>query len=90
MSATARQKYDAMYASTTVRADLEHITLSTTVLWGGQTAAYDLRLCQVVLEAIPGSRGDAIPGAGHMSPLSHPEAVAAALRRHLERNRGLA
>ena len=84
MSASARQKYDAMYGSRTGRGDLGRISLPTSVLWGSETAAYDLRLCQIVLGAIPGSRGEAIPEAAHMSPLSHPEAVATALRRHLE------
>ena len=84
MSASARRKYDAMYGCPTRRADLGGISLPTFVLWGGETAAYDVRLCQIVLESIPQSRGEVIPGAAHMSPLSHPEAVAAALRRHLE------
>jgi pimeloyl-ACP methyl ester carboxylesterase len=84
MSATARNKYDAMYGSSTRSADLRNISLPTQVLWGSETAAYDIRMCEIVLDNVKGSRGEAIAGAGHMSPLSHPEAVAAALRRHLE------
>jgi pimeloyl-ACP methyl ester carboxylesterase len=90
MSASARGKYDAMYASSTRSADLGRISLPTQVLWGGETAAYDIRMCEIVLQNVPGSLGEVIPGTGHMSPLSHPEAVAAALRRHLERVRGQA
>ena len=86
MSAAARDKYDAMYQNPTRGADLGRLDLPTLVLWGSATAAHDVRLCQIVLECIPGSRGQAIPGAGHVSPMSHPREVAAALRRHLERS----
>ena len=85
MSAAARDKYDAMYQNPTRGADLGRLDLPTLVLWGSETAAHDVRLCQIVLECIPGSRGQAIPGAGHVSPMSHPEAVAVALRRRCSR-----
>ena len=85
MSDTARDSYDAMHQSPTRGVDLGRLTLPTLVLWGSETAPHDIRLCEIALETIPGSRGEAIPGAGHVSPMSHPEEVAAALRRHLER-----
>ena len=89
MSDAARNKYDALHQNPTSSADLGRLDLPTLVLWGSETAPHDVRLCQVALETIPGSRGEAIPGASHVSPMSHPEEVAAALARHLERCRAL-
>jgi pimeloyl-ACP methyl ester carboxylesterase len=32
---------------------------------------------------LPAARRETIPGAGHMGPITHPDAVAAAIRAHL-------
>lgn len=44
-------------------------------------------MTELVAEHVPGARLEVLPEAGHMSPLTHPEAVAAAIERHLKRPR---
>ena len=51
---------------------------------GGRTPPRLVRLCGIFSDHIPGGRLEVIPGAGHMSPLTHPEALAELLAAHLE------
>jgi pimeloyl-ACP methyl ester carboxylesterase len=39
---------------------------------------------QILRDELPGSEYRVIPGAEHMSPLTHPELVATAIEAHLE------
>ena len=40
-------------------------------------------MAEILRDHIPRSRYELIPGAEHMSPLSHPEFVAEAIERHV-------
>jgi pimeloyl-ACP methyl ester carboxylesterase len=63
--------------------DCRRITVPTTVVCGGETTAPDRRVTEQLREAIPGCRYATIPGAGHMSPLTHPEELARIVLDHL-------
>jgi pimeloyl-ACP methyl ester carboxylesterase len=63
--------------------DLEQLALPTLVMCGDKTTVPDRRLTEVLRDHISGCRYEVIPGAEHMSPLSHPAFIAEAVERHI-------
>ncbi len=59
------------------------LALPTLLISGGDTRPSSRRVCELVAHAIPGARHEQIPGAGHLSPLSHPNEVAALIAGHV-------
>ncbi len=57
-------------------ADLRTLTMPTAILHGEASTAPDLRMTELVRQAVPGCLGAEIPGAGHMAPITHPQQVA--------------
>ena len=52
---------------------------------GEKTTIPDRRVTEILRDHIPRCRYEVIPGAEHMSPLSHPEFIAQAIERHVTR-----
>jgi lipase len=75
--------YYANLSHSTTPAECRAIRAPTLVLHGAATLPRYRRMTELVAEAIPGARLDVLAEAGHMSPLSHPDLVAAAVERHL-------
>jgi pimeloyl-ACP methyl ester carboxylesterase len=73
----------ANLANPTTLAACRRIAVPTTVVLGADTTAADRRTAELPAGAVPGSRCVAIPGAGHMPPLTRPEEVARIVRDHL-------
>ena len=65
-------------------AELENITLPTLLMYGELSPAPTLRICAQLARVLPEVDEQAIPGAGHMCPLTHAEEVNARIGRHLE------
>ena len=63
--------------------DLEQLSLPTLVMCGEKTTVPDRRLTEILRDHIPQCRYEVIPGAEHMSPLSHPAFIAEAVERHI-------
>jgi lipase len=63
--------------------DCRRIPVPTTVVRGEATTAPDRRVTELLREAVPACRCATIPGAGHMSPLTHPEELARIVLDHL-------
>src|SRR5262245_4599938 len=63
--------------------DLEQLSLPTLVVCGEKTTVPDRRLTEILRDHIPRCRYEVIPGAEHMSPLSHPAFIAEAVERHI-------
>jgi pimeloyl-ACP methyl ester carboxylesterase len=66
---------------------LRRIAVPTLVLRGTASPAPTLRIAELVAQLLPKARLQAVDGAGHMLPLTHGEAVNAAVADHLWRNR---
>jgi pimeloyl-ACP methyl ester carboxylesterase len=81
---TGFSAYHANLGHSTTLAECRALTLPVTVFHGAETSPRYRRMTEVIAEAIPGARLESIPGAGHMSMLTHPEAVARLLGAHLE------
>lgn len=64
------------------------LALPATMVTGSETTACDRRTTEVAGAALRTAVHIAIPGAGHMSPLTHPEAVVRIVRDHLRRLEG--
>ena len=78
--------WHANFNHATSLAECGGIALPTLVMYGGGTHPRFIRLAELLSEHIPGATLETIPGAGHMSPLSHPEALAELLAAHLEKH----
>jgi pimeloyl-ACP methyl ester carboxylesterase len=61
------------------------IAVPVTVVSGETTSAYNRRVADLIHGEIQDSERVVIPGAGHMSPLTHPEPTIAMIERHLAR-----
>lgn len=77
--------FRANSSNPTTLADCRALSCPTLILCGGQTRPPAERVTEILARAIPGARRTVIPGAGHMSPLTHAAEVAAAIADHLER-----
>lgn len=88
LMATTRAGVEALTANLkhpTRLNDCRHIGMPTTIICGGTTTPPDRRVTEVLRDAIPGAAYVMLEEAGHMSPLTHPESVAAAILEHLGR-----
>ena len=79
----AVRSWNALFANPITVADLARLRVPTLVVQGGRTNAAERRLCEIIAEGVPDARQTVIEGAGHMVPLTHPAAIAAALEDHL-------
>ena len=61
------------------------MTAPVHVIEGSRTSAVDHAICNVVRRQVPHVRHTLIEGAGHMMPLTHPEALTRALLTGIER-----
>jgi len=66
------------------RPDLPAVQVPTLVVVGEHDAPTPPAAARDLAAAIPGARLAVVPGAGHMSPMEDPAAVAALVRGHLE------
>jgi lipase len=64
-------------------ADVRRVRLPTLIMCGEKTTHPDRRVTEILREQLPKCRYLIIPGADHMSPLSHPEFIANAVREHI-------
>lgn len=90
---TSKERFRAATASTvagfhsnlanpTSLEDLERFSAPALVMCGEKTTVPDRRVTEILRDHIPGCRYEIIPGAEHMSPLTHPEHIAQAIERH--------
>jgi pimeloyl-ACP methyl ester carboxylesterase len=76
----------AAITEATPRAAYERIAVPTLILCGASSPRPSLRIAELLAETLPASRLHRIGGAGHMLPLTHKEAVNAAVAAHLFRS----
>jgi pimeloyl-ACP methyl ester carboxylesterase len=92
LSADAKARFVAGTANTvagfhsnlnnpTTLEDLRRIQVPALVLCGEKTTLPDRRVTEILRDQIPGCQYALIPGAEHMSPLSHPGFIADAIRK---------
>jgi hypothetical protein len=77
------ERCHAMLSNPTTPDDCRHLSVRTLVLCGARTGEPERRLAEIVAGLISRCFFGLIEGAGHMSPLTHPAAVAAMIRAHL-------
>lgn len=64
-------------------ADIRSLRIPTLVLCGEKTGRVYRQICEMLRQNLADGRYTCIEGAAHMSPLTHPETVAHAVRTHL-------
>jgi pimeloyl-ACP methyl ester carboxylesterase len=77
----------AAMTEATPRAAYERIAVPTLILCGARSPRPTRRIAELLADSLPASRLHRIEGAGHMLPLTHKEAVNAAVAAHLFRSR---
>ncbi len=82
-SSRGRETASSNLTNRTTLAECAAIAAPMTIVCGGLTTPADRRTSEVLRNAVKGARYEIIEGAGHMSPLSHPQEVARLVREHL-------
>ncbi|MEJ2121098.1 MAG: alpha/beta hydrolase [Alphaproteobacteria bacterium] len=77
--------YQAQDSNPTTLEDIAHLGPETLLIRGEHAAAAERELCDLIADTAPDIRSLVIAGAGHMSPVSHADEVAAALDAHIRR-----
>jgi pimeloyl-ACP methyl ester carboxylesterase len=81
---TVALDFRALFDEETELAAYRRIGVPTLLLRGENSPAPSRRIVEMLAAILPRARVEVIPGAGHMSPFSHANAVNAAIRRHLD------
>lgn len=84
MTHATADAYRANLNNPTRLQDLRMIVRPTLVISGARTTETDRRICQILSDHLPNASALELAGAGHMSPLTHPDAIARAIERHVE------
>lgn len=82
-TASVISAFTANLANLTTLEDCRSIAIPTLIICGEKTTEPDRRVTQLLHREIPNSDYAVISGAEHMSPLSHPKEVSAAIAAHL-------
>jgi pimeloyl-ACP methyl ester carboxylesterase len=63
--------------------DCRRIPVPTTIVRGANTAPWDVQIADILRTQLPAAPFHVVRGAGHMSPLTHPAAIAEIIDQHL-------
>ncbi|MDA0239590.1 MAG: alpha/beta hydrolase, partial [Proteobacteria bacterium] len=77
-------EFKAIFDPSNSVSELDSIKIPTTIIRGGETRTPAHRITEIVARRIPGSSIVTVPGAGHLSPITHPELVNEAIQTHFE------
>lgn len=82
-TANAVAGFSANLSNPTTLRECRSIAAPTLIICGQETTKPDRRVTEILHREIPDSDYLVIPGADHMSPLSHPAEIAAAIASHV-------
>ena len=77
--------FHALFEEPATLAAYAALTMPTLILCGARSPGPSRRIVDLLVSAMPRARLARIPDAGHMSPLTHPDPVNAAIADHLHR-----
>lgn len=75
--------FRALFEEPATLASYAALTMPTLILCGERSPGPSRRIVEMLLSAMPRARLERIPGAGHMSPMTHPDFVNAVIQDHL-------
>jgi pimeloyl-ACP methyl ester carboxylesterase len=75
--------YGSLLSKPTTLGDIRGLSVPTLIMCGATTTTSDRRISEILRDTIPDCRYATIPGAAHMSPLTHPNEVATLLLEQL-------
>jgi len=84
MTRETADAYRANLNNPTRLQDLRTIVRPTLLIWGARTTETYRRICQILSDHLPNASVLELAGAGHMSPLTHPDVIARAVGQHVE------
>src|SRR5262245_65205312 len=77
-------EFDALINEAASLDDFRNLRIPTLLVQGSDTKLPSRTICQRLLAAVPAVSFKVVQGAGHMSPLTHRDAVNALVVEHLE------
>jgi pimeloyl-ACP methyl ester carboxylesterase len=83
MTRETADAYRSNLNNPTTLQDLQAVVVPTLLMCGARTTETYRRICRIVGDHLPACTSRELDGAGHMSPLTHPEQVARAIGRHV-------
>jgi pimeloyl-ACP methyl ester carboxylesterase len=83
LAASPIERWAVLFSSPTTMDDVRRLQVPTLVLCGENTTAPERRMCEIIASAAPRGALAAVPGAGHMSPITHAKEVARRFATHL-------
>ena len=83
LAASPVERWAVLFSNPTTLDDVRRLPVPTLVLCGERTTAPERRMCELIAGAAPRATLGMIAAAGHMSPITHPKAVAARVARHI-------
>lgn len=86
-SSQTRDAFLSNLNNRTTLAECAGLTLPVTMITGAETTTCDRRTTEVLKDVLQTVAHVEIPGAGHMSPLTHPASIVAIVRDHLQNER---
>jgi pimeloyl-ACP methyl ester carboxylesterase len=84
-SEQTRDGFISNWNNPTTLAECRKLNIPVTIVCSELARPEDRRLTEILHEAIPASRYEGIPEAGHMAPLTHPAAVVELVSKHIAR-----
>lgn len=81
-------EWQAIFTEPTPLAALARLDVETTLIVGSRSPDSSKGVVRLLARTLPRLTLVELPGVGHMSPLTHPDRVGAAIAAHLERVRG--
>ena len=88
VATTPIERWTVLFTNPTTIDEVRRLQVPTLVLCGENTTLPERRMCEVVSSATSNAALAIVPGAGHMSPMTHPKEVAARIATHLAKHRG--
>lgn len=85
ITAQTASAFRSNLSNPTTLADCAGIAVPTLVICGEDTTAAERRITEILRDTVPGCVHTLVPGAEHMSPLTHPGDIAALVQGHIAR-----
>ncbi|HEX8108751.1 MAG TPA: alpha/beta hydrolase [Kofleriaceae bacterium] len=82
------ERWAVLFSNPTTIDDARRVQVPTLVLCGENTTPPERRMCEIIASAVPRATLGVLPGAGHMSPITHPKEVAGTLARYISTHLG--
>ena len=90
MTRQTADAYRSNFNNPTTIGDLRGLQVPVALASGSETNETYSKICGILRASLPNCAAEEVDGAGHMSPLTHPQAIADVIEDHIEASGGVA